>query len=58
MKFSRKSLGIPYLVFLVLFVVLPLIVLLWYAFTDGTGNFTVTNFTGFFRDPNALGTLL
>ena len=38
MKFSRKSLGIPYLVFLVLFVVLPLIVLLWYAFTDGTGH--------------------
>ena len=58
MKFSRKSLGIPYLVFLVLFVVLPLIVLLWYAFTDGTGHFTVTNFTGFFTDPNALGTLL
>ena len=58
MKFSRKSLGIPYLVFLVLFVVLPLIVLFWYAFTDGTGHFTMTNFTGFFTDPNALGTLL
>ena len=57
LKFSRKSLGIPYAVFLVLFVALPLIVLLYYAFTNGQGQFTIANFTGFFTDPNTLGTL-
>jgi len=57
LKFSRKSLGIPYAVFLVFFVALPLIVLLYYAFTNGQGQFTLANFTGFFSDPNTLGTL-
>ncbi len=57
MKFTRKSLGIPYALWLVLFVVLPLAVLFYYAFTDGTGVFTFANLTGFFTDPNALGTL-
>lgn len=58
MKFSRKMLGIPYFVFLVLFVILPLAVLFYYAFTNGTGQFTFANLTGFFTDPNALGTLI
>ncbi|MEE1113690.1 MAG: ABC transporter permease [Eubacterium sp.] len=58
MKFSRKNLGIPYFLFLILFVVLPLIVLFYYAFTNGQGQFTMGNLTGFFTDPNALGTLL
>ncbi|MEE3358100.1 MAG: ABC transporter permease, partial [Lachnospiraceae bacterium] len=35
MLFSRKSLGIPYAVFLLLFVIAPLLVLFYYAFTDG-----------------------
>lgn len=55
--FSRRYLGIPYALFLALFVVAPLIVLLYYAFTDGQGQFTVENLTGFFSDPNTLGTL-
>ena len=57
LKFSRKSLGIPYAVFLVLFVAMPLIVLLYSAFTNGQGQFTIANLTGFFTDPNTLGTL-
>ena len=57
MKFSRKTLGIPYGVFLLLFVVAPMIVLFYYAFTNGQGQFTVENLTGFFTDPNTLGTL-
>lgn len=55
--FSRRYLGIPYALFLALFVVAPLIVLLYYAFTDGQGQFTIQNLTGFFSDPNTLGTL-
>ena len=57
MKFSRKTLGIPYGVFLTLFVVAPMIVLFYYAFTNGQGVFTLRNLTDFFTDPNTLGTL-
>ena len=56
-KFSRKNLGIPYGVFLLFFVALPLAVLIYYAFTNGQGRFTIANFTGFFTDPNTMGTL-
>lgn len=54
---SRKSLGIPYMLFLILFVLAPLFVLVYYAFTNGQGEFTIQNLTGFFSDPNTLGTL-
>lgn len=55
--FSRKSLGIPYAIFLLVFVVAPLVVLIYYAFTNGQGEFTLANLTGFFSNPNTLGTL-
>ena len=58
MKFSRKVLGIPYGIFLLLFVAAPLLVLFYYAFTNGEGQFTLANFTGFFTDPNTMGTLV
>lgn len=40
-----------------MFVVAPLIVLAVYAFTNGQGQFTLENLTGFFTDANTLGTL-
>ncbi len=58
MRFSRKNLGIPYAVFLLLFVLMPLAVLFYYAFTNGSGQFTLMNFIGFFTNPNTLGTLV
>ena len=51
--FSRKQLGIPYGLFLVLFVAAPLLVLVYYAFTDGSGKFSITNLLNFFTDPNS-----
>ncbi len=57
LRFSRKDLGIPYILFLIIFVVLPLLVLFYYAFTNGQGQPTLSNLTGFFTDPNTLGTL-
>ena len=57
MHFTRKQLGIPYILFLILFVVLPLFVVLYYAFTDGQGQFTVENFQHFFTNGKTLGTL-
>ena len=38
-RFSRKQLCIPYALFLFSFVVLPLAVIVYYAFTDGSGAF-------------------
>ncbi|MDE6505266.1 MAG: ABC transporter permease [Clostridia bacterium] len=57
-RFNRSQLCIPYAVFLVLFVIAPLFVIVYYAFTNGEGNFTFANFVGFFSSTNTLGTLL
>lgn len=56
-RFSRKQLCIPYAAFLVCFVIAPLLVVLYYAFTDGKGHFTIANLRGFFTSPNTVGTL-
>ncbi|MBN7772612.1 ABC transporter permease [Clostridium aminobutyricum] len=55
--FSRKQLCIPYAVFLVCFVIAPLLVVLYYAFTNGEGRFTIANLIGFFSSHNTIGTL-
>lgn len=55
--FSRKNLRFPYFVYLVLFVVAPLLVLVYYAFTDKNGTLTAANLIDFFSNPNTLGTL-
>lgn len=39
----RGSLCMPYAIFMALFVVFPLVLILYYAFTDGAGKFTVAN---------------
>ena len=56
--FSRKNLCIPYGLFLVLFVVLPLLVIVYYAFTDKTGRITIQNFIDFFTDTTKISTLI
>ncbi len=58
LRFSRKALGIPYALYLLVFVVAPLFVLFYYAFTDSAGNFSVANFTAFFSNANTMGTLV
>lgn len=54
---NRKHLCIPYAAFLILFVILPLLVVLYYAFTNATGEFTLENFISFFSNTNTIGTL-
>ncbi|MBE7081657.1 MAG: ABC transporter permease [Clostridiales bacterium] len=56
--FSRKQLCIPYAIFLALFVVLPLFIVVYYAFTDANGIFTLNNFISFFTDATKVTTLL
>lgn len=53
---KRSSWSIPYLVFLTVFVVLPLILVVAYAFQDSYGHFTLANITKFFSDSDAMGT--
>ena len=53
---KRSHWSIPYVVFLTIFVVLPLVLILVYAFQDGSGHFTLSNITKFFSDSDALGT--
>lgn len=55
--FSRKQLCIPYAVFLTCFVIAPLVVIFYYAFTNGDGSFSISNLTGFFSSSNTIGTL-
>ena len=47
LKFSRKQLGIPYAVFIGLFVVLPLLLIVLYAFTVERGEPTTNDVTKF-----------
>ena len=47
-RFSRKLLAIPYGLFLIVFVVLPLFIIAYYAFTDADGAFTFNNVVEFF----------
>lgn len=56
-RFSRKHLMIPYALFLVLFVILPIILILFYAFTDGGGQLSLANLVKFFTDSTKLNVL-
>ena len=53
---KRSSWALPYFIFLVMFVLLPLLLVLVYALQDGSGHFTLSNVTKFFTDSDALST--
>ena len=53
---KRSSWALPYFIFLVLFVVLPLVMIVIYSLQDGSGHFTLSNITKFFTDKDALST--
>ena len=48
--FSRKLLAIPYGLFLAVFVLIPLLIIVYYAFTDDTGKFTFEYVRVFFNE--------
>ncbi|MBP5308432.1 MAG: ABC transporter permease [Clostridia bacterium] len=58
LRFSRKHLCIPYAAFLALFVIAPIIIMLYYAFTDRNGAFTVMNFGRIFSDVSTISAIL
>ena len=48
--FSRKLLAIPYGLFLAVFVVIPLLIIVYYAFTNDDGKFTLEYVRVFFNE--------
>lgn len=58
MKFKRSYWSFPYLIFLILFVLLPLVMIAVYAFRDPAGGFTLGNFTRFFHQSEDVNTFV
>lgn len=56
MTMKRSTWSLPYFIFLVLFVVLPLLLILVYALQDAEGRFTFANLLRFFSDSDAMST--
>ena len=55
---SRKSWTLPYIIFSAIFVVIPLLLIVVYAFTDDNGHLTLANFQKFFEHPEAINTFV
>ncbi|MCD8032111.1 MAG: ABC transporter permease [Bacteroides sp.] len=55
---SRKTWTLPYIIFAAIFVVLPLLLIVFYAFTDENGHPTLQNFAKFFAHPEAINTFV
>lgn len=53
---KRSSWSIPYLIFLIIFVALPLLLIVVYALQGTEGGFTLENITRFFSDSDAIST--
>ena len=53
---KRSNWSIPYFIFLILFVILPLVLVVLYAFQSNEGGFTLSNIGKFFSDSDAIST--
>lgn len=51
-RFKRKYLSFPYAVFLILFVIIPLLLIVYYAFSDASGTPSLDALVSFFTSPN------
>lgn len=58
MKFKRKYLTIPYALFLILFVIVPILFIIYYAFTNKGGEFSFSNIEKFLSDKTNIDVLL
>ena len=55
---KRSNWSIPYFIFLMIFVAVPLVLIFLYAFQDADGNFTLSNFAKFISSPEAANTFV
>ena len=57
-RFQRKYFSIPYIIFLSLFVVIPIGLIVYYAFSDSTGMLSIEAARKFFSDTTKLDVIL
>ena len=55
---KRSSWALPYALFLAIFVALPLLLIVIYAFSDNDGGFSLQNFIKFVTQPEAVNTFI
>ncbi len=55
---KRRNWVIPYVIFLLIFVVAPLFLIVYYAFTNADGAFSLENFRKFMIHPEAVNTFV
>jgi spermidine/putrescine transport system permease protein len=55
---KRRNWSIPYILFLAFFVAVPLILIVYYAFTGSTGGFSLDNFRKFWMQPESMHTFV
>lgn len=55
---SRRSWALPYMIFAAVFIVIPLILIAVYAFTDESGSLTLENFSRFFSHTETINTFV
>ncbi len=55
---KRRYLSIPYGLFLALFVIIPLLLIIWYAFTDADGHLSFSALVSFFASASKWSVLL
>ncbi len=53
----RGSLSLPFVVFMIFFVIVPLLLIVYYAFTDANGNFSLKNWADIFTSPEKWKTI-
>ncbi len=57
-SYRRSNWAIPYALFLAIFVALPLLLIVIFAFTDNSGEFSMQNFIKFATQPEAVNTFI
>ena len=58
-RFQRKYLSLPYILFFLLFIIVPIFLIVFYAFTDKvTGAFSFNNFIKFISDSTNINVLI
>ena len=57
-RISRKNLAVPYFIFLVLFILIPILIIIYYAFTNAEGYFSWDALVAFFSSYTKLNVLL
>ena len=55
---SRKIWALPYSIFAAVFIIIPLLLIIFYSFTNDQGQFTLDNFGKFFKQAEAINTFI